>query len=187
MIPKFNLSSIQTKYKILGTIGLVALTFGFYYDNLYKPHANIVSQLNADIMNLEDTIKIVKNLEYPNIKDNHLILEKIRQCNEQTLKQISASETILPKRSDFTLILERITQIAHQLELEIKTMEPKEVVKNDVYESIPLDLEITTRFGNFLFFLEQLKNTPAYIERIQMELKDRPLLTIRLNMFIYVK
>lgn len=187
LIPKINLPPIETKYKIIGLLGIMALIFGFYYDHFYKPHAKNVSQLESEVMTLEDTIKIIKTLEYSGVKDTSSILENIKKKKASIEKGINREENKLPQKSDFSSILEKITHLANQTGLEIKTLEPKDAAKKEQYESIPLELEINARYINLLNFLEQLKEISVYPESIQIKEKARPILTIRLNLSIIVR
>ncbi len=186
-LPKLNLPEIQTKYKVISLIGIAALLFSFYHDHLYKPHAEKISELAAEMQTLEEQIEIIRTLDCPEAKNIEGVLRKIKSDKESILSEINLKEKKLPKKSDFSLILQKVTQLAAESGTEIKVLEPQGFKHKEAYESMLLTLVINAKFINLLNFLEQISKYSVYPERIYIEVKNRPDLTIRLNLSIIVR
>jgi len=90
-MPKINLPPIQTKYKIVIAIGIIAMLLSFYYDHAYKPHADKIAELENSLLGLDDTIKIIKTLEYPKISNDKRILSKIEAKKKKIIKTNKAA------------------------------------------------------------------------------------------------
>jgi Tfp pilus assembly protein PilO len=183
-LPKINLPPIKTKYKIIAALGLAALLCGSYYDHAYKPHARTISALKQDMVSLNDTITIIRNLEYSSAKNDWEILQKIEAKKNNTLSEIIAEESKIPRRADFSKILETITQQAYESGFEIKGIEPKDFTQKEAYQSMSLHMEISARYANLLLFLNQLKTLSICPEYIQINTTERPNLSIQLNLSI---
>jgi Tfp pilus assembly protein PilO len=186
-IPKINLPQIQTKYKIMAALGIIGLLLGFYFDHAYKPHADKIKELEDGILGLDDTIKVIKNLEYPDAKNDDIILKRIDKKKKAIVHEIEQFEKKLPAKADYSKILEKITQLAYKAGFEIKTLEPREVSVTEGYTSMSLEMNITSKFINLLNFLEAIKPYPIYLKGIELNIKERPLLFIRLNLAILAK
>lgn len=186
-LPKINLPPIKTKYKIIGLFGIAALIFGYYYDHLYKPHAKAVSAIRTDLKSLEETIKIVTTLEYPQVTSNKEIVNKIKEKKEQSINKILSEETRLPTKAAISSMLEKITRLADQTGVEIKSLEPKDFTVRGVYACLPLELEINSTYSNLVLFLEKMKELPVSPESIKLIVRSRPLLNVHLYLYIFVK
>jgi len=186
-MPKINLPQIQTKYKIIAVLGIVGLLIGFYFDHAYKPHADKINELKESMLGLDDTIKVIKNIEYPNIKNDDIILERIEKKKKNIEYGIKEFEKKLPTKADYSKMLEKITQLAYKAGFEIKTLEPREVSTVEGYKSMSLEMNITSKFINLLNFLEEIDSYPILLKNIDIGIKERPLLVIRLNLAILAK
>jgi Tfp pilus assembly protein PilO len=156
-LPKINLPPIQTKYKVVVAIGACVLLMGMYYDHAYKPHAKKIFGFEQDMLLLDDTIKVIRNMEYPNAKNLALVLQKIENKKNGTAAAIAVIENTMPRRAELSKILETITHLAYESGCEIKSLEPKDFTQKEAYNSMTLYLDINTRYANLLIFLESLK------------------------------
>ncbi|MBU4304287.1 MAG: type 4a pilus biogenesis protein PilO [Candidatus Omnitrophica bacterium] len=186
-MPKINLPQIQTKYKIIALMGACAVLFVFYHDHAYKPHAAKIKDLRNELLSLEDTIKIVQTLEYPGLENNNLILNKIEEKKKYLAAEIKVAEGALSSQANFSKMLEKITQLANEAGIEIKALEPKDVVEKENYLSMSLIMDINGRFYNLLKFITQMKSLPIYLESLQISTLERPALTMRLQLSILAK
>lgn len=186
-MPAINLPNIQTKYKIIAVIGIVALCLGYYYDHAYKPHAKIIAGLESELLTLEDTLKIIKTLEYPDLKTDQAILNKIQTKKNSILSQIDGYESKLANKNQFSKILEQIAQLSYDAGFDIKALEPKEFILKQDYNSMALTMEVNSRFKNLLDFFERLKELPIVPDSIFIDIRERPELAIRLNLSILAR
>ncbi len=186
-LPKINLPNMQKKYKIMAMIGILALLLGSYYERAYKPHAKKISELKESLLSLEDTIKVIKTIEFPSVKSNQEILNKLNSKKEATLKKIELEEKSLPKTSEFSKILERITRLAYDSGFIIKSIEPKDVTKKEDYQSMALNMEVNTNFANLLDFFKKIDELPISLETIQINVLERPALSIQMKLSILAK
>ncbi|MFH1063204.1 MAG: type 4a pilus biogenesis protein PilO [Candidatus Omnitrophota bacterium] len=186
-MPSIRLPNIQTKYKVIAAIGIIALVFGYYYDHAYKPHAKKIEDLQSELLTLEDTLKIIKTLEYPDVKTDQAILSKIQIKKNSFLSQIDGHESKLANKNQFSKILEQITRLSYDVGFDIKALEPKEFTLKQDYNSMYLNMEVNSRFQNLLDFLERLKELPVFPESIYIDIRERPNLGIRLNLSILAR
>jgi len=186
-LPKINLPHIQTKYKIAAAIGICLLLVGAYYDHTYKPHAKKISLLEGDILGLNDTITVITNVEYPEIKTLAAILRKVEEKKSGTAAEIEHIESTMPKRTELSKILETITHLAYESGCEIKSLEPKDFTQKDAYNSMSLYLDLNAQYAQLLNFMNRLKKLLIYPESIQITTLERPRLAIKLNLSILAK
>ncbi|MCG2712721.1 MAG: type 4a pilus biogenesis protein PilO [Candidatus Omnitrophica bacterium] len=186
-MPKINLPAIQTKYKIAAAIGIIGMLLGFYYDHAYKPHAKKIAELNDSLKGLDDSIKIIRTIEYPKISNDKKILEKIEAKKKQIINDLNNRENKLPAKADYSGMLEKITRLAYRSGFDIKSLEPKDFTTRNGYQSLSLSMDISSRYSNLLDFLQELQPYPIYLENISISLRERPLLRINLNLFILFK
>ncbi len=186
-MPKINLPQIQTKYKIAAALGIIAMLLGFYYDHAYKPHAEKIAELEESLLGLDDTIKIIKTVEYPKISDDKKILERIETKKRKIIKDLNKREKKLPRKADYSGMLEKITRLAYKSGFDIKSLEPKDFTDRNGYQSMSLTMDISSRYSNLLDFLQELQPYPIYLENISISIRKRPLLKINLNLYILFK
>ena len=186
-LPKIKLPSIKTKYKILAMAGIVTLLLGYYYDHAYKPHAEKIAEIKEELLQLDDTITIIKTVEYPKISTDIKILEKIDAKKKAIIVALNKLEKNLPNKTAYSKMLETITRLAYKSGFDIKTLEPKNFTTKEGYQSMSISMDISSRFDNLLDFLEALKPYPIYLENINLTISQRPVLKINLNLFILFK
>jgi Tfp pilus assembly protein PilO len=186
-LPTISLPNIQTKYKVIAAIGLLSMILGNYYDHAYKPHAKEIEDLKSEMLSLEDTLKIIKTLEYPEVNTDAGVLTKIQAKNSALTAQIATYESKLANKNQFSKILEQITHLCYDVGFDIKTLEPKEFTLKQDYNSMSLNMEVNSQFQNLLDFLEKLKELPVFPENIYIDVKERPNLGIRLNLSILAR
>lgn len=183
-IPKINLPQIQTKYKIAAIVGITAMLLGFYYDHAYKPHEDKIKELEASLMSLEDTINVIKNIEYPKTSNDRQILEKIETKKRKIIKSLNNRESKLPRKAQYSGMLEKITRLAYKSGFDIKSLEPKDFKSREGYQSMSISMDISARYTNLLDFLKELEPYPIFLESINISIRERPLLKINLNLYI---
>ncbi len=186
-MPKINLPPIQTKYKIAAVLGIVAIILGFYYDHAYKPHADKIAELQDNLQGLDDTIKIIKTIEYPKISNDKKILDKIEAKKKKIIKDLNDRENNLPRKAEYSSMLEKITRLAYKSGFDIKSLEPQDFTTKNGYHSMSLSMDINCRYVNLLDFLQELQPYPIYLEKIRISVRERPFLKINLNLFILFK
>lgn len=183
-LPKINLPPIQTKYKIAAALGLAVMLLGFYYDHAYKPHAAKISELEDNLAELEDTINIIKTIEYPKISDDKQILDKIEAKKRKIIKDLNSRESKLPRKAEYSSMLEKITRLAYKSGFDIKSLEPKDFTSREGYQSLSLSMDISSLYSNLLDFLKELEPYPIFLESMSITIWERPLLKINLNLYI---
>jgi Tfp pilus assembly protein PilO len=186
-MPAINLPQIDKKYKILAVLGITALLLGYYYDHAYKPHAEKIEELKSDIQTIDDTLQVIKTLEYPNLTSNKAILTKVESKNKYIMAEIEKHEKELASKNQFSKILEQITVMSYESGFDIKALEPKEFTLKQDYNSMLLNIEVNSRFKNLLDFLEKLKTLPIFPESIFIDIRERPDLSIRLTVSILAR
>ncbi|MBU1086280.1 MAG: type 4a pilus biogenesis protein PilO [Candidatus Omnitrophica bacterium] len=186
-MPSISLPNIQTKYKVIAIIGVIALCLGYYYDHAYKPHAQKIEGLESELLTLDDTLKIIKTLEYPDLKTDEAILSKIQAKKNFLLGDIEKYESKLANKNQFSKILEQIARLSYDVGFDIKALEPKEFTLKQDYNSMSLNMEVNSRFQNLLDFLERIKEMPIFPESIYIDIRERPNLGIRLNLSILAR
>ena len=186
-MPKINLPPIQTKYKIAAAIGIISILLGFYYDHAYKPHAEKIAELKESLMGLDDTINIIKTVEYPKVSTDKRILESIVAKKEKIVRDLNVRESKLPRKAEYSGMLEKITRLAYKSGFNIKSLDPKDFTMKDGYPSMSLSMDISARYKNLLNFLQELQLYPIYLESIDISLRERPLLKINLSFYILFK
>jgi Tfp pilus assembly protein PilO len=186
-MPSINLPQIDKKYKILAILGITSLLLGYYYDHAYKPHAEKIEELRSEILTLDDTLQVVKTLEYPNLKTNKAILQKVESKSKRMLAEIDKYEKKLASKNQFSKILEQITVMSYESGFDIKALEPKQFTLKQDYNSMLLNIEVNSRFEYLLDFLEKLKSLPILPESIYIDILQRPDLSIRLNVAILAR
>ena len=186
-LPKINLPPIDLKYKIAGIIGIIALVLGFYYDHAYKPNAKKIEDARQEMLSLDDTLGVIRTVDYPQAKDDAAILVQIEQKKKKLQDQIKTEEAKLPAKSDMSKILQKITDIAYESGFDIKSMEPKDFASKENYQSMTLTMEMSTNYKNITEFIEKISELSVYPEYLEMTVDKRPLLTIRFNLSILFK
>ena len=186
-MPAINLPQIKTKYKIIAIIGLIAMCLGYYYDHAYKPHAEKIEVLESGLLTLEDTLKIIRTLEYPNVKSDKAVLNKIQVRKDSVALDIEGLEAKLANKNQFSEILEQIALLSYDEGFDIKALEPKEFILKQNYNSMSLYMEVNARFQNLLDFLERIKVMPIFPDSIFIDIRERPNLDIRLNLSILAR
>lgn len=183
-MPKINLPPIQTKYKIAAAMGIIVMLLGFYYDHAYKPHAKKIAEFEDSLLGLEDTIKIIKTIEYPKISNDNKILEKIEAKKKKIINDLNNRENKLPRKAEYSGMLEKITRLAYRSGFDIKSLAPKDFTDRNGYQSMSLSMDISSRYSNLLAFLQELQPYPIFLESISISIRERPLLKINLNLYI---
>ncbi len=187
-LPKINLPPIDLKYKIAGILGLLAMIFGFYYDHAYKPNAKKIEAVKQEMLTLDDTLKVIRNVGYPGAKNDEAILEQINLKKKSLQEQIKEKEKELPRKKDMSKILQKITDIAYHSGFDIKSLEPKDFANKDNYQSMTLTMEMNTKYANIVNFIDKISQLSIYPEYIEMTAsKKRPLLIIKFNLSILFK
>ncbi|MBU1043030.1 MAG: type 4a pilus biogenesis protein PilO [Candidatus Omnitrophica bacterium] len=186
-MPAINLPNIQTKYKVIAALGIIALCLGYYYDHAYKPHAEKIEGLESELLTVEDTLKIIRTLEYSDTKTDPEILSNIKAKKNAVLMGIEKYESKLANKNQFSKILEQIALLSYDVGFDIKALEPKEFTLKQDYNSMSLNMEVNSQFQSLLDFLERLKEMPVFPESIYIEVSERPNLVIRLNLAILAR
>ena len=186
-LPKISLPPIQTKYKIAAAIGIIGMLLGFYYDHAYKPHAAKIAELQDSLLTLDDTINVIKTIEYPKVSTDKKILENIVAKKEKIVKDLNARESKLPQKAEYSGMLEKITRLAYKSGFDIKSLDPKDFTTRNGYQSMSLSMDTSSRYENLLNFLKELQLYPIYLETISISLRERPLLKINLSFYILFK
>ncbi len=186
-MPAINLPKIQTKYKVIAIIGLVAMCLGYYYNHAYKPHTEKIETLKSELLTLEDTLKIIRTLEYPDVKSDKIMLNKIQSKKNAVLSEIGKRESKLANKNQFSKILEQIAHLSYEEGFDIKALEPKEFILKQDYNIMSLYMEVNARFQNLIDFLERLKEMPIFLDSIFIDIRERPNLGIRLNLSIMAR
>jgi len=186
-LPKINLPPIDPKYKIAGLICIFGLLIMGFYDHAYKPHAKSIELLKGELDGFRDRVTIIMNLEYPNVTSRTDILRLMEDKKINLLKTIESSERYLAGQTDTSKLLETLTALANAAGLSIKTLEPKPVQQNGTYFILPLVLDVSAEFGTIVLFLESIKNLPVVLDKLQISVRERPQLTARLVLTIYMK
>ena len=183
-LPHINVPPIQTKYKILLGTGLLLLILFSYYDHAYKPHAEAIAELRDEIALLDDTLTVIKTVDYPGSTKENEILGKISRKIERIKEAIREREDTLPRKTDFSRILEQITQMAYDAGFTIKLIEPRDFTITDQYQKMSLTMEIEARYGQFVIFLEKLSVLSLVPERVAISVANRPALAVKLDLAI---
>lgn len=183
-LPKINLPQIQTKYKLAAAIGIILMLLGFYYDHAYKPHAKQIAEIEDRLLELQDTISIIKTIEYPKIDTESQILEKIEGKKRKIIKDLNKQESKLPRKAEYSSMLEKITRLAYKSGFDIKSLTPKDFTNREGYQCMSLSMDISSRYTNLIEFLKELEPYPIFLESLNISIRERPLLKINLNLYI---
>ncbi|MBI4845771.1 MAG: type 4a pilus biogenesis protein PilO [Candidatus Omnitrophica bacterium] len=186
-LPKIQLPPIQTKYKILALTGITFLLFGSYYDKAFKPHSQKISELKTEIITLEDTLKVIKTVDYPAAATNDEVLRQIQQNKDKVQQKIKTNEERLLPRAEFSKLLEKIAQIANDSGLDIKSFEPNDFSQNEGYQTMMIQMEVTTSFANLLKFFNKTGELPILLKDMSINAEQRPKLAIDLKILIIAK
>lgn len=184
---KIKLPPIDKKYKLLGIVGIIALFFNFYYDYIYKAHAQGAEALLEELKNLNSKIEIIQNIEYSSSKNIGDISRNIEYKKNSYFAKITEAEARLPSKENFSFMLEKITHLANEADFEIKSLGPKEFKIKEVYGTMVLEIDINTRFENLCLFFEKIKELPVIPELLTITVTKRPDISVRLNLAILFK
>ncbi|MBU1925095.1 MAG: type 4a pilus biogenesis protein PilO [Candidatus Omnitrophica bacterium] len=186
-LPKIKLPPIDKKYKLLGVVGIIALFSNFYYDYIYKSHAQKAEALLEELKDLNSKIEIIQTIEYPGDRNIGEILRKIEYKKNSYLAKITEAEAKLPSKENFSFMLEKITHLANEADFEIKSLGPKEFKIKEAYGTMVLEIDINTRFENLYLFFEKIKELPVMPELLSIAVNKRPNISVRLNLAILFK
>jgi len=186
-LPKIKLPEIDKKYKIIGLLGILFLCLSTYYDQAYKPHAVKISELKEELNNLDSQLQVIMALEYPGHTNNHQIIDKIETKKIQLAKNIQSRENKLSSKANFSSMLEKITHLAQEAGLEVKSLDPKQFSMRDAYGTMQLQMNIDSRYNNIIGFLEKIQELPVTPESIKVYVAERPNLTVNLNLSVLFK
>jgi len=186
-LPKIKLPEIDKRYKIIGLLGILFLCLSTYYDQAYKPHAEKASELKEELNNLDSQLQVIMTLEYPNYTNNSQILDRIETKKIQLAKNIESRENILSSKAHFSSMLEKITHLAQEAGLEVKSLDPKQFSMQGAYGTMQLQMHINSRYNNIIEFLEKIQGLPVTPESIKVYVEERPNLTVNLNLSVLFK
>lgn len=137
----------------LSLILISVVTYGFS-TYMYKPMQEKGMELDRKIMEkqreLEETQKIVDNLDIKRAQ-----FEKVKKELEFVIKR-------LPGKQEMPQLLETVTKLALKSNIELISFRPMPSVSKEVYEEVPVTLNIKGTYHSVGFFLAQIGN----LERI---------------------
>ena len=113
-----------------------------------------------------------------------LISWRSKLLNAKMEKSLLRSYSKLPKKADYSSMLEKITRLAYKSGFDIKSLEPKDFSTKNGYQSMEISMDISTRYSNLLDFLSELHPYPIYLQDINITVRERPLLKVNLNLYI---
>ncbi|MCM8813120.1 MAG: type 4a pilus biogenesis protein PilO [Candidatus Omnitrophica bacterium] len=182
-----KLPQLQTKYKILIAVGAAAVGISFYYDYAYKPHAQKIKEVQEQLAVLGDTLNIICTVDYPGAAPDAGLLQKIQVAQNAELQRSRQEEANLPAPADLSLLLEKVTDLAQAAQVNLKSLEPKELLQKEFYKQQPLHLELEARYVNFLNFMQLINRLPVVMEKIKIELVERPKIKVIMQLAIIMK
>lgn len=189
LLPKLNLPPIEMKYKIIGLIGICALVFGGYHDIIYKPRAKKLQSLRNELAPLQETMKIIKTLDYPTLKSDSEILAFISRDSKGSLDKLKQKENLIPMYVSTSEFLAAVTNKVSSSRIEIITIKPQEVTNAENYSMVPFYMELRSTYHSFFELLEKLKDLPVRYELVTIttDPKTKPALNIVFKLAVYVR
>jgi len=151
---------------VIGALIILALIYGTY-NYLYKPKLKDISNLKSSLKLIESEIKTLDG-GYLLIKDVNAAKSVLSQELDEISKKIP-SETQTPY-----LINNFISIVGKGLNIDYNLIQPGDLVQEQKYKRLPLNVEFEGDYADLNAYLAQLKRLPVTIRVDSMALHQIP-------------
>ena len=147
---KIYWEGLSQKEKIIIAIFSIIIPIFLYTRFFFLPGIEKIQKLNNEKRNLQIQIKTYKKQQ---------IKFKLLEKQENQLKNIlETAKKLLPQKTEISELLSNIAQESKKFDLTIISFQAKpEIITENFYAIIPIDLVVEGNFHNIILFLDSLR------------------------------
>ncbi len=150
-----DLSKLPPKQKlIMAVLGSVVIGVGYYY--LYY------SEASKRIAGLETRLAEMSS----KIKEQEVIARNLPSFRTEVAKleeQLKLLLDQLPNSAELPSLLNNLSELARESQLEVLKFTPRSEVKKDFYAEIPVSIAVTGNYRNYIVFADKVSHLPRIV------------------------
>lgn len=143
-----NFKKIPWYYQLAAMVGVAVLAYlGFWYF--------VTSSVRAEAKTLNEQVELMlRQNEGARIASQRL--NEFRVAYEAKQQEYDELKALLPEQRELTSVLAGLQDRARGSRLSLRRFTPKEDVQQDFYSGKPVEVEITSTFGNLRQFFDEM-------------------------------
>lgn len=142
---KMNLADLGKRKDILVVIGVILLTVIIGNNFIYQVQKRKMSYLEGEIKEEEAKNRLVEEIVLSD-------------------KRISFYKKRLPLQRDVSWLMRRISQLAKDARIEVVSLKPKELDRQEGYIRIPLEIKVRCSYHELGEFLSNIESSAKFIK-----------------------
>lgn len=158
-----TISKISKVQRVLIFVGTIVILVGLFIWFIYMPKTKDIARLKTSITNLENQIALAK------VKAKNL--KKLEEEHAGIQKELSLALKLLPSSSEIPNLLENITKLGNESNLEFILFSPKKEVSKQFYVEIPVSIEVNGGYHDVAVFFDKVGKLDRIVNVIDVSMK----------------
>jgi len=158
-----SISKISKVQRVLIFVGTVVILVGLFIWFIYLPKTKDIARLKTNITNLENQIALAK------VKAKNL--QKLEEEYAGIQQELSLALKLLPTSSEIPTLLENITKLGNESNLEFILFSPKKEVSKQFYVEIPVSIEVNGGYHDVAVFFDKVGKLDRIVNVMDVSMK----------------